>query len=172
MNAQDIILGARVLHVRELKEALAKEREVNAALRDENASLRAGIDLAVIAGAELRGMGEGERLEIWDGWNLVLGSERVARDRDGLKALALVQIAQDAGLRIWIVFDGDRESVTDVGRLRVSYTGGVGGQRADRFIQAFVRAAAYLGVSGRLSVRTGDMGLRREVMRLLGLRSR
>lgn len=172
MNAQDVILGSRILHLRELKAALTAEKAANAKLRDENASLRAGVDLAVIAVAELRGMVDGECLEIWDGWNLVLGSERMAKDRDELKAMAQERIAQDAGLRIWIVFDGERESVADAGRLRVSYTGGIGGQRADRFIIAFVRAAAYLGLSGRLSVRTGDKRFMRDVVRLLGIASR
>lgn len=172
MNAQDVILGSRILHLRELKAALAAEKEANARLRDENAALRAGVGLAAIALADLGKMGEVERLEVWDGWNLVLGAGRAAKDRDGLKSLALARIAEDAGLRIWIVFDGEREAATGCGRLRVSYTGGVGEQRADRFILSFVRAAAYLGLAGRLSVKTNDKRLMREAVRLLGIAGR
>ena len=172
MNAQDVILGSRILHLREMKAALAAEKAANARLRDENAALRAGIGLAALALSDLREMGEGERLEVWDGWNLVLGAGRAAKDRNGLKALAQARIAEDARLRIWIVFDGEREAASNSGRLRVSYTGGVGEQRADRFILSFVRAAAYLGLAGRLSVRTDDKRLMREATRLVGISER
>ena len=166
MSAQDLILGARVAHVRELQTALAQEKAANAALRDENAALKAHFDFALLAAEDLKGMKPGERLELWDGWNLVLGAQKEARDRADLVAQAKACLAADAGLRVWIVFDGPREAVTNDGRLRVSYTGGQGEHRADRFILAYVRMAAYLGLAGRLAVRTNDKDFSRAVARL------
>ncbi len=54
MSAQDLILGARVAHVRELKAELAQEKAANAALRDENAALKAHFDFALLAAQDLR----------------------------------------------------------------------------------------------------------------------
>ena len=171
MDAQDLILGARVARVRELRTALAQAKAENAALRDENAALKAHLDLALLAAEDLRGLPPGGRLEIWDGWNLVLGSPRAAKDRPELFAQAKALLARPdaAALRIWIVFDGADERVAQDGRLRVSYTGGTGPHRADRLIVAFVRMAAYLGLAGRLSVRTNDKDFARDVRRLIAL---
>ena len=165
MSAQDLILGARVAHVRELQTALAQEKAANAALRDENAALKAHFDFALLAAEDLKGLKPGERLELWDGWNLVLGAQKEAHDRADLVAQAKARLAADAGLRVWIVFDGPREAATNDGRLRVSYTGGQGEHRADRFILAYVRMAAYLGLAGRLAVRTNDKDFSRAVAR-------
>lgn len=168
MDAQDLILGARVAHVRELRTALAQAKAENAALRDENAALKAHFDFALLAAEDLRNLPPGGRLEIWDGWNLILGAQRAAKDRPALLAQAKDRLAQaDAtNLRIWIVFDGADEHVSQDGRLRVSYTGGTGAHRADRLVVAFVRMAAYLGLADRLSVRTNDKDFARDVRRL------
>ena len=169
MGAQDLILGSRVAHVRELQTALAKVKAENAALHDANAALTAHLDLAFLALADLRALPPGGRLAIWDGWNLILGSQKEAPDRAALVAQARARLTADGAesLRVWIVFDGADEAVDSDGRLRVSYTGGTGEHRADRFIVAFVRMAAYQGLSGRLSVRTNDKGFLRDVKRLL-----
>ena len=169
MSAQDLILGSRVAHVCELRAQLAKAKAENAALREENVALKAHFDLALLAAADLRDLPPDGWLEIWDGWNLVLGAQKAARDRAALLAQAKERLSQPGAeaLRIWIVFDGPTESVRPDGRLRVSYTGGTGEHRADRFIVAFVRMAAYQGLSGRLSVRTNDKGFLRDVKRLL-----
>lgn len=169
MDAQDVMLGARVAHVRELKAALAQAKAENAALRDENAALRAHFDFALLAAEDLRGLPPDGRLEIWDGWNLILGSPKEAKDRPALIAQAKARLAQDAtgALRVWIVFDGPEERVAQEGRLRVSYTGGTGAHRADRLIVSFVRMAAYLGLAGRLAVRTNDRDFARDAKRLL-----
>ena len=169
MSAQDIILGARVAHVRELKSALAQEKAANAALRDENAALRAHIDLACLAADDLRRLPPDGAMEIWDGWNLILGAQKEARDRAALVAQARERLSAPGaeGLRIWIIFDGPREAVENNGRLRVSYTGGTGEQRADRMILAFVRCAAYLGLAGRVSVRSNDRDLVRRADRIM-----
>jgi len=157
MSAQDIIMGSRALHVRELKTAVENLTAENAALRTERDALKAHFDLALLAAQDLRdGL-----LEIWDGWNLVLGAKKAARDRADLLAQA-----KAAGKRVWIVFDGHDESVRQDGLVRISYTGGTGEHRADRFICDFVRMAAYLGLADRVSVRTNDKDFLKEVRRL------
>ena len=168
MSAQDVILGAHVAHVRELKAALAAAKAENAALRDENAAMKAHLDLALLAAEDLEGLPAGGRLEVWDGWNLVLGAAKAASDRRALVEQARERLSAPGaeGLRIWIVFDGadERVAVSD-GRLRVSYTGGTGEHRADRLVTAFVRMAAYRGLAGRLAVRTDDRDFAKAVRR-------
>ena len=162
MSAQDLILGARVAHLRELKTEGEKLKAVNAALRAEKDALEAHFTLALIAAEELADA----RLELWDGWNLILGATKSARDRDELFAQARSKLAEDPTLRIWIVFDGHDERVTNEERLRVSYTGGTGAHRADRFIVDFVRMAVYRGFGDRVTVRTHDKDFRRQIANL------
>ena len=159
MSAQDIIMGSRVAHVRELKTEIEKLKAENAALRAEHDSLKAHFDLALLAAMDLK---DGEPLEIWDGWNLILGAQKEAKDRADLLAQA-----KDSGKRVWIVFDGHDESVKLDGNVRISYTGGNGPHRADKFITDFVRMAAYLGLADKLTVRTNDKDFRKAVNRLL-----
>ena len=163
MSAQDLILGARVAHLRELKTEVEKLKAENAALRTEKDALEAHFAMALLA---VQDLDEGP-LEIWDGWNLILGATRSACDRESLLAQARERLAADPTLRIWIVFDGHDERVTNAERLRISYTGGTGAHRADRFIVDFVRMAVYRGRAARLTVRTADKDFRRQVERLL-----
>ena len=160
MSAQNIIMGSRVAHVRELKTEIEKLKAENAALRDERDSLQAHFDLALLAAMDLK---DGEPLEIWDGWNLILGAQKEAKDRADLIARA-----KASGKRVWIVFDGHDENVQFADRkVRVSYTGGNGEHRADKVIIDFVRMAAYLGLADKLTVRTNDKDFRKAVGRLL-----
>ena len=158
MNAQDIIRSAQLTHVRELQTALTKAAAENAALHDELDSLKAHFDLALLAAMDLK---NGEPLEIWDGWNLILGAKKEAKDRADLIAQA-----KASGKRVWIVLDGHDENVKLDGNVRISYTGGQGEHRADKFIIDFVRMAAYLGLTANLSVRTNDKDFRKAVDRL------
>ena len=159
MSAQDIIMGSRVAHVRELKSEIEKLKAENAALCNERDSLKAHFNLALLAAMDLKA---GEPLEIWDGWNLILGAKKEARDRADLIARA-----QASGRRIWIVFDGHDENVRLIGaNVRVSYTGGAGEHRADKFIVDFVRMAKYLGLADKVSVRTNDKDFLKTVQRL------
>ena len=159
MNAQDIIMSSQLTHVRELKTALTNAAAENAALRAELDSLKAHFDMAILAAMDLK---DGEPLEIWDGWNLILGAQREAKDRADLIAQA-----KASGKRVWIVLDGHDENVKLDGNVRVSYTGGQGEHRADKFIIDFVRMAAYLGLADRVSVRTNDKDFRKAIGRLL-----
>lgn len=158
MNAQDIIRSSQLTHIRELQTALTKAAAENSALHNELDSLKAHFDMALLAAMDLRG---GEPLEIWDGWNLILGAKKEAKDRADLIAQA-----KASGKRVWIVLDGHDENVKLDGNVRVSYTGGQGEHRADKFIIDFVRMAAYLGLADGLSVRTNDKDFRKAVERL------
>ena len=159
MNAQDIIKSAQLTRVRELQTALTKAAAENTALHNELDSLKAHFDMALLAAIDLKG---GEPLEIWDGWNLILGAKKEAKDRADLIAQA-----KASGKRVWIVLDGHDENVHLLGaNVRVSYTGGQGEHRADKFIIDFVRMAAYLGLADKLSVRTNDKDFRKAVDRL------
>jgi len=161
MNTQDLLAGSHVAHVRELKAEIAKLREENARLRDEAAALRAHFDQALLAAEDLRTC---ERLEIWDGWNLILGAKKEAKDRADL--LAQAEARAVGGVRVWIVLDGKDERVKASGAVRVSYTGGSGAHRADRLICDYVRMAKYLGLAGRITVRTNDRDFAKAVRRL------
>ena len=152
-------MSSQLTHVRELKTALKKAAEENAALHDELDSLKAHLDMALLAAMDLK---DGEPLEIWDGWNLILGAQKEAKDRADLIAQA-----KASGKRVWIVLDGHDENVKLDGNVRVSYTGGQGEHRADKFIIDFVRTAAYLGLASKLSVRTNDKDFLRQVNRYI-----
>jgi len=149
---------SRMTHIRELNAELEKLRRENAELRNENASLKSHLDLAVLAAEDLR---RGESLELWDGWNMILDAKVEAHNLD-----ELVAMAKATGGKVWIVMDGSRENVMNDGNVRVSYTGGSGEHRADRFIIDFVRMARYIGRVDQVSVRTNDKDLAKKVKRL------
>ena len=166
MSSQDIMMGARVAHVRELKAEIGRLRAENTRLRAECESLRAHFDIALAAAGDLRGLPEGGRLEIWDGWNLVLGAKKEARDCGDLASQAKRMVDETPGLFVWIVFDGPRMASHVEGRVRISYTGGEGSQRADRLVVDYFRMAVWLGFGDRVSVRTNDKDFLRQVNRL------
>lgn len=168
MDAQDIILGSRVAHVRELKAEVERLKGENARLRAENASLLSHLDLALLAAEDLRTLPEGGRLVIVDGWNLILGADRKARNREELVAWAKARLAERPQDLVWIVLDGPKPGVSFDGRVRVSYTGGTGQHRADRFVCDFVRMAAFRASVSKIEVVTNDKGFLREVRRLQG----
>jgi hypothetical protein len=153
------MINSRLTHVRELKAEVARLKELNSRLNDEMASLRAHFSLALAAMEDLGSLPEGGRMILVDGWNLILGAKKDARSRGELTALYRRHIEEHPDDSVWIVFDGPKESVANEGRLRVSYTGGSGPHRADRFICDYLRAAKYLGLAGRVEVRTNDRDL-------------
>lgn len=168
MNAQEIIGESRVLHIRELKTENAKLRAENTKLRDENAELRSHLDLAITAARDLDSLSEGGKLVFIDGWNMILGATRIARDKDDLLAQARAYAADNPLDLVWIVYDGPRFSATVDGRIRVSYTGGTGEHRADKFICDFLRMARFRGTLSRIEVRTHDKDFLREIARIRG----
>lgn len=167
MTAQDVILGARVQHVRELKTQVTELKSENDRLRRENEELRSHFDLALTAALDLGALPEGGSLVLVDGWNFILGANRTAKDPAQLRTHVEKYLAENPKDAAWIIFDGPHETTTDVPRLRVSYTGGTGAHRADRLVIAFVRMAAYLGLADRIAVRTCDKDFARTAQRLM-----
>lgn len=165
MNAQSVMMDARVAHVRELKAEVARLKEENARLRDASETLASHIGLAALALDDARRLGGG-RMIVVDGWNAILGAQKTARDRQDLEGQMRGHLAAHPDDFVWIVYDGPRFASTLEGRLRVSYTGGTGAHRADRFVCDFLRAARWAGVRDRIDVRTADRDFLRETTRI------
>ena len=166
MNAQDMIEAARLVRVRELQTALTKAAAENLRLKTENEMLFAHFDLAVLAANDLAALPPDGRLVIVDGWNMILGANKVAKDRAELVAQAKAHVAEHPSDFVWIVLDGPRASSSVDGRVRVSYTGGVGAHRADKFICDFLKMARFRGDLRRVEVRTDDKDFKKEVKRI------
>ncbi|MBO4709623.1 MAG: hypothetical protein J5727_07590 [Kiritimatiellae bacterium] len=166
MNAQDMIEAARLVRVRELQTALTKAAAENLRLKTENEMLFAHFDLAVLAANDLAALPPDGRLVIVDGWNMILGANKVAKDRAELIAQAKAHVAEHPSDFVWIVLDGPRASSSVDGRVRVSYTGGVGAHRADKFICDFLKMARFRGDIRRVEVRTDDKDFKKEVKRI------
>ena len=166
MNAQDMIEAARLVRVRELQTALTKAAAENLRLKTENEMLFAHFDLAILAANDLAALPPDGRLVIVDGWNMILGADKVAKDRADLVAQAKAHVAEHPSDFVWIVLDGPRASSSVDGRVRVSYTGGVGAHRADKFICDFLKMARFRGDLRRVEVRTDDKDFKKEVKRI------
>ena len=161
-----MIEAARLVRVRELQTALTKAAAENLRLKTENEMLFAHFDLAVLAANDLAALPPDGRLVIVDGWNMILGANKVAKDRAELVAQAKAHAAEHPSDFVWIVLDGPRASSTVDGRVRVSYTGGVGAHRADKFICDFLKMARFRGDIRRIEVRTDDKDFKKEVKRI------
>ena len=166
MNAQDMIEAARLVRVRELQTALTKAAAENLRLKTENEMLFEHFDLAILAASDLAALPPDGRLVIVDGWNMILGANKVAKDRAELIAQAKAHVAEHPSDFVWIVLDGPRASSSVDGRVRVSYTGGVGAHRADKFICDFLKMARFRGDIRRIEVRTDDKDFKKEVKRI------
>lgn len=167
MKAQDVILSSRVAHVRELKSEIERLKAENLELRNENTQLKGHFAMALLAAEDLRNLPEEGRFIIVDGWNAVLGATKDAENPKGLISLYKRHLEDNLSDFVWIVFDGHTENSRVEGRLRVSYTGGGGLHRADRFICDFLRMAKFSGGLSRIDVRTRDKDFIKEVNRLL-----
>ena len=161
-----MIEAARLVRVRELQTALTKAAAENLRLKTENEMLFAHFDLAVLAANDLAALPPDGRLVIVDGWNMILGANKVAKDRAELIAQAKAHVAEHPSDFVWIVLDGPRASSSVDRRVRVSYTGGVGAHRADKFICDFLKMARFRGDLRRIEVRTDDKDFKKEVKRI------
>ncbi len=161
-----MIEAARLVRVRELQTALTKAAAENLRLKTENEMLFAHFDLAILAANDLAALPPDGRLVIVDGWNMILGANKVAKDRAELIAQAKAHVAEHPSDFVWIVLDGPRASSSVDGRVRVSYTGGVGAHRADKFICDFLKMARFRGDLRRVEVRTDDKDFKKEVKRI------
>ena len=120
----------------------------------------------LVAARDLDSLGEGGRIVVLDGWNMILGSQRTAMSREELVRQAKAMAAANPNDRVWIVFDGPHASSAVEDGVRITYTGGTGPHRADRFVCDFLRMARWLGAADRVEVRTGDRDFLAEVRRL------
>lgn len=161
-GSQDVMILSRIANVRGLKNELDRLKRENADLRNEMASLKAHFSTALVAAQDMRQLSPGGKMILVDGWNVILGSKKDARSRGELLAGWRDYLKENPLDCVWVVFDGPVENVANEERLRVSYTGGNGPHRADRFICDYLRAAKYLGLSDRIEVRTNDRDLLRE----------
>ena len=155
MNSNDVIRDTRVVHVRELKAEVARLRSELSAALDELGAWRAHFDLAVLAARDAAAVPPGGRIVIVDGCNLLFNEFH--RDRAALLAAAA---KVDSGFT-WVVFDGPCEKAESDGRMRVSYTGGTGTQRADRLIVDYLRMLRRAGDSHEVVLVTGDKDFRK-----------
>ena len=168
MKAQDVILSSRVAHMRELKTEIERLKAENLELRNENTQLKGHFAMALLAAEDLRSLPEGGRFIIVDGWNAILGATKDAGNPKELISLYKKHLEDNPSDFVWIVFDGHTENSNTEGRLRVSYTGGAGLHRADRFICDFLRMARFSGSLPKIDVKTRDKDFIKEIKRLLG----
>lgn len=177
MDTQSVIDEAKLTHLRELKTAVSKLKTENAVLRDENAELKAHLDFAILAARDLETLADDAKMVIVDGWNLVLGARKFgldrtqlfaqAKDRKDLEEQARQYLEAHPQDLVWIVLDGPRFATKTEGRLRVTYTGGSGAHRADRFVCDFLRMAAFRGTLAKISVITNDKDFLKNIDRIL-----
>lgn len=166
MDAQDVIFSSRVAHVRELKSEISKLKAENTQLRNENIQLKEHFAMALLASRDLSNLKEGGKLIIVDGWNAILGAKKDASNPKELISLYKKHLDENQSDFVWIVFDGHTENSRCEDRLRISYTGGDGLHRADRFICDFLRMAKFSGGLEFIEVRTHDKDFLKEVKRL------
>lgn len=167
MNAQNVFRDARVMQVRALKGEVERLSAENKVLREENASLREHFALAVVAATDLAAIGDKGVFHLVDGWNLILGAHKAAKDPNDLLSMVSQHLAENPCDFSWVVFDGPKENSKTQGRLRVSYTGGSGPHRADRLICDFLRMARLAGVSARICVHSHDKDLLKTAAKIL-----
>lgn len=186
MTSAGIIQDARVAHVRELKTELAKAKARLASAESDRDALASHFALALTAMHDFERLPVGSTFCIIDGWNAILHDRNVSRlspdDVSRLKAEFLHGLGiahtheavegggnecDDAPIDTWVMFDGADERSVKQGRYRISYTGGIGPQRADRLIVDYVHSAKILGLDvSRITVKTSDKELAKRVTAL------
>ena len=168
MSSQDVMIRSRLAHLRDLRAEIARLKEENSRLRDEVSSVKAHLSLTAVAVEDVCSLPAGGKMVLVDGWNAILGAGKTARSRNELAGRWKAYLAERPADFVWIVFDGPKENAVNEGRLRISYTGGIGPHRADRFICDYLRALKYLGYAGGVEVVSDDRDLLGEVARIVG----
>lgn len=183
MTSVGIIQDARVAHVRELKTELAKAKARLVSAESDRDALVSHFALALTALHDFERLPGNAPFCIIDGWNAILHNRNVSKlssevvsnlKAEFLHGLGAVRTHDavdaesgeccDSPIDTWVIFDGADERSTKHGRYRISYTGGVGSQRADRLIVDYVHAAKILGLDvSRITVKTSDKELMKRV---------
>ncbi|MBR0198335.1 MAG: hypothetical protein IJQ34_09415 [Kiritimatiellae bacterium] len=178
MDVQATILASRFAGVSAMRDENAKLKVENAKLKQELAVLNNHFDFALTAAADLHSLEEGGRFIIIDGWNILLGDDRARlrkentefgvfwQKKSSVKGLCEVIekfLAEHPKDYIWLVLDGQDEKTIVKDRYRITYTGGVGPQRADKMIVSFVRMAHFRDDPNKIVVVTADKRLQIDV---------
>ena len=176
MTTNDIINSTRVAHVRELKNEVAHLKEELTRTRAELDAVRTHFALALEAARDADLLPEGGALLIVDGWNALLGSASLLTAEEkhatpSVKAACLEAVVTDwlaahPRDRAGIVFDGAHAGGHVAARLRVTYTGGTGAHRADRFVCDYLRMRRFSGAAFPVRVVTEDKDFRGDVQSL------
>jgi hypothetical protein len=180
MKSNDIFADARVLQVRELKNALAETRARLLKAETERDLLTAHFSLGMLALHDLETLAPDEQFRVIDGWNSILRKRNISKlssedisamKKEYLSGLGILVPATDVAnlppVRTWIVFDGKTANSYRSGAFRVTYTGGTGAHRADRMILDFVSVAKTLGLDvSRIVVETADKDLSKRLTAL------
>lgn len=192
MTAANIIMDARVAHVRELKTELAKVKARLVSAESDRDVLVSHFALALTALHDFERLPCDAQFCIIDGWNAILHNRNVSKlssenvsklKAEFLQGIGIVHTHDaveaesgeccDSPIDTWVIFDGADERSSKHGRYRISYTGGVGSQRADRLIVDYVHAAKILGLDvSRIIVKTSDKELVKKVTGLGAVCSR
>ena len=167
MDSQAMILASRLARVMEMRDEIAHLNVENQRLRGEMESLQTHFALALMAAVDLAVTPRDGLFIIVDGWNIVLGGGKRKRTPKTIKELARKYLDLHKRDFIWIVWDAPTEGGTQKDRLRMSWTGGIGKQRADRMICDFIRMANWRGSANRIRLLTRDKELLEEAHRLV-----
>lgn len=176
MTPNDILQATQLTHVRELKTENARLRAALAQARSELDAVRSHFAHALAAARDAETLPPDGRLLVVDGWNALLGSASLLTQEEKrqtpsekearLAALAQAWLAAHPQDRVWIVFDGARVDGRSDGRLRLTFTGGTGAHRADRFVCDYLRLRRFAGATHNILVATEDKDFRRDVLSL------
>lgn len=166
MDSQATILASRFARIREMREEIACLHKENLRLRGEAEAMQCHFALALMAAVDLAVLPKDGLFIIVDGWNIALGGRR-RRTPKKIRDLARRYLEMHKRDFIWIVWDGPEEGGTQRDRLRMSWTGGTGKQRADRLICDFIRMANWRGQVKRIRLLTSDRELVETAQRLI-----
>lgn len=174
MNVHDIMRDTRVAHVRTLKAENTQLRERLARLQAEHEALESHLALALLAARDSAALPDDGKILLLDGWNILLGARTTKngatprpRTREALAHHARDYARAHADTFVWLVFDGENAAAhTPCPRMRISYTGGTGAQRADRLILDFLNMMRLSGARATALLVTGDHALRQAAEKL------
>lgn len=170
MSINDIIQSSRIIRIRELTAQVERLRAENTRLKNDLESLERHLELAMLASRDLETLkridSDNAKLIIVDGWNLILGSDKVASNPDELIRQAKSELQSRKDTLIWIIFDGNSQNTRIEGNLRIFWTGGSGKQRADRFICDYLRMCKHSGDLSRIEIRTFDKALLKTIEKI------
>ena len=171
MTSNDIFNDARVARVRELKDEVARLKAELAAAQQACAMWSIHFATALAAARDVDRLPPGGVLRVLDGWNIVFNSKfkgegdaHLGKQRliDAVRAYA----PQHPNEFVWLVFDGADANADAEGNFRVSYTGGEGEQRADRFVTDYLRLLRLEGRHVPVTVVTNDKTFGRKAVEL------